>query len=156
MGGRGSGRKLDTAKRERAATLREQGKTLAQIAEALGVTRSRAHQLLRDRPRGSNRRLYCPGCGRDFGLTGVPGDEGLCLECLRRPGLHSVGDRIRAHRLAAGLSPAALARLAGVRTVTGREAERDEHRPTPHTLRRLAGALGVKAGELDPLRGAGA
>jgi transcriptional regulator with XRE-family HTH domain len=153
MGGRGSGRKLDTAKRERAAALREQGKTLAQVAEALGVTRSRANQLLRDRPRRSNRRLCCPGCGRDFGLTGLPGDEGPCLECLGRPGLYTLGDRIRAHRLAARLSPAALARLAGVKTVTLREAERGERRPTPHTLRKLAGALGVEPATLDPLRG---
>jgi transcriptional regulator with XRE-family HTH domain len=150
MGGRGSGRRVDTAKRERAAALRAEGKTLAQIAEALGVTKSRAGQLLRERHRCSNRRLCCPRCGRDFGLTGLPGDEGPCLE---RPGLHTVGDRIRARRLAAALSPAALARLAGVSAVTLREAERDQYRPTPRTLARLAGALGVAVAELDPLRG---
>jgi transcriptional regulator with XRE-family HTH domain len=152
MGGRGSGRRVDTAKRERAAALRAEGKTLAQIAEALGVTRSRAGQLLRERHRCSNRRLCCPGCGRDFGLTGLPGDEGPCLECLQRPGLHSVGDRIRARRLAAALSPAALARRAGVKTFTVRRAELDDNRPTPGTLAKLAGALGVEVAELDPLR----
>jgi transcriptional regulator with XRE-family HTH domain len=89
-------------------------------------------------------------------MAGLPGDEVPCLACLGKPGLYSPGDRIRAHRLAAGLSRAALARRAGVSRHQVGTAESGRHQPTPDTLRRLAKALGVKAADLDPLRGEGA
>jgi hypothetical protein len=113
MGGRGT--KPDEAKRERARDLRGRGLSLGQIAKALGITRQGAHYLLAGRvPRQSRRPLHCPRCGRQFKAVGLPGEEGPCVECLKGPGLVTVGDRVRAHRLAAGLTRAELTRRAGL------------------------------------------
>ena len=65
----------------------------------------------------------------------------------------AVGERLRAYRLAAGLSQAALGRKAGVSSGSVSEWERGQHCPRPGQLRRLAGALGVAVADLDPDRG---
>ena len=142
MRGKGSGRRSDPAKRAEARALRARG--LAQVAEALGITRQGAHYLLVGRkPRRSRVPLHCPRCGAALGAVGLPGEEGLCLPCLQRPGLVGVGDRLRAHRLAAGLSRAQLGRKADLAEATVGQLEHGENVPRPETLRKLAEALGV-------------
>jgi DNA-binding XRE family transcriptional regulator len=153
MGGRGSGRRPDTKRRERARALRRQGKTIPQIAQILGVTKQWAHQLLGQGPRRRYGPLHCPGCGAALGVLGLPGGEGPCLECLKRPGAWGHGDRLRAHRLAAKLSPAALGRRAGVSCSTVQRLEQGGGSPTPGTLAKLARALGIGVGDLEPGRG---
>jgi transcriptional regulator with XRE-family HTH domain len=156
MGNQGSGRRPDARRRARARRLRARGLTLAEVAQALGVSRQRAHQLLRDKPRLSRRRpVPCAGCGQSLGPAARPEDaaEGLCPPCLaRRPGA-PLAVRARSLRLAAGLTLAALARKAGVGEQTPSRLERGTGRPWRETLRKVAKALGVGVAELDPLRG---
>jgi transcriptional regulator with XRE-family HTH domain len=72
------------------------------------------------------------------------------------PWLVAFGDRLRAYRLAAGLSQRGLGHKAGVSGCSVSDWERGAARPRPRSLRRLARALGVEPAELDPLRGEGA
>jgi transcriptional regulator with XRE-family HTH domain len=151
----GGGTKPDQGKRGRARELRDRGLSLGQIAEALGITRQGAHYLLAGRvPRRNRRPLHCPRCGRQFQAVGLPGEEGPCVQCLKGPGPVTVGDRVRAHRLAAGLTRAELTRRAGLGNTALRRLERGTVRPISRTLARLAEALGVGVAELDPLRAA--
>src|SRR5215472_5018243 len=58
----------------------------------------------------------------------------------------SIGAQLRAFRERAGLSQAALAERAGLGLTTLKALERDRRpRPHPHTLLRLAEALGLRA-----------
>jgi transcriptional regulator with XRE-family HTH domain len=155
MGGRGSGKKPDTERRERARRLRSQGMTQARIAAEMGCTPQNVSRMLRP-PRGRQREpVPCAGCGEPLGPAAVPRDasEGLCMPCLSRKPDATFAMRLQAHRLAAGLSVAALARRARVTGVTVAAWERGEHGPRPGTLRKLAAALGVEPSRLDPLRG---
>ena len=75
----------------------------------------------------------------------------MCLACLDKISGVTFGERLRAHRIARGLSRAALAGKATVDVGTVRSLEQQgKHRPLPETLRKLAQALGVAPGELLP------
>jgi transcriptional regulator with XRE-family HTH domain len=143
MGGKGSGSRPDTQRRRRAAELRARGLTFAEIGRKMGCTRQAAHQLLRQ-PRAQPPRtpppLACAGCGAALGPA--PGqrdyDPPLCLPCLAKRPRAPFGQRLRAHRIARGLSRAVLGRKAGVGEGTVTVLERGKNRPQPGTLRRLA------------------
>jgi transcriptional regulator with XRE-family HTH domain len=154
MGGHGSGRKADPRRRERARLLREQGKTLNQIAAEIGCTRQNVCHLLRQSVQPGRGPVPCAGCGGPLGPAARPRDaaEGLCLPCLARGPDAPFAVRLRAHRLAAGLSAAALARRAGLSGVTVPTLERGVYSPRPETLAKLAEALGVGVAELGPPR----
>jgi predicted ATPase/transcriptional regulator with XRE-family HTH domain len=82
--------------------------------------------------------------------------EGSVLDCrVQVPSagaLSSVGGRLRVLRVGSGLSQAALAERAGVDLATVKAIERDRRRrPHPHTLARLAEALGLAPAERDAL-----
>jgi DNA-binding XRE family transcriptional regulator len=155
MGGPGSGPKPFSTRRARARRLRAGGLSLSGIARTLGCTKQGAHYLLAGRePHRRRQPLGCPGCGRPLKALGLPGEEGLCLRCVGHAA--AVGERLRAYRLAAGLSQRALGREAGVSGGAVSEWERGAKRPRPACLRRLAGALGVEPAKLDPQRVRGA
>jgi transcriptional regulator with XRE-family HTH domain len=61
---------------------------------------------------------------------------------------HFNADRLRAEREGLGLSIAALARKAGVLRRTVADAEAGRTIPYPTTVRKLARALGIEAGDL--------
>jgi DNA-binding XRE family transcriptional regulator len=141
-GGPGSGNHKP-GRRRQAAELRAQGLTLAAIGRELNCTKQAVYQLLRPPSAygpASRKRPACAACRADLG--GGPGlqdsDPPLCL--ARRPRA-TFGQRLRAHRIALGLSRRALAEKAGVGT--GTVLEQSKHRPQPPTLRKLARALGV-------------
>jgi DNA-binding XRE family transcriptional regulator len=155
MGGPGSGPKPFSPRREQARRLRAGGLSLSGIARALGCTKQGVHYLLAGRePHGPRVPLRCTGCDRPLKALGLPSEAGLCLRCVRYAA--AVGERLRAYRLAAGLSQRALGRQAGVSGGAVSEWERGLKRPRPSFLRRLAGALGVAPAKLDPpqVRGA--
>jgi transcriptional regulator with XRE-family HTH domain len=150
------GQKPNLGRRRHAAELRARGLTLAEIGREMHCTRQAVHQLLDSRPRRSRPRprktVACPGCRAALPLPRFAhaGPPTLCLPCLARRPRASFAQRLRAHRIAAGLSRAALARKAGLARRAVAILERGEHRPQRGTLRRLAEALGVEPGELLP------
>ena len=151
-----SGKKPNLWRRRQAAELRARGLTLAEIGREMHCTRQAVHQLLDRRPRQSRPRprktVACPGCRAALPLPRFAhaGPPTLCLPCLARRPRASFAQRLRAHRIAAGLSRVALARKAGVTRRAIAILERGVHRPRRGTLRRLAEALGVEPGELLP------
>ncbi|KKN80795.1 hypothetical protein LCGC14_0326010 [marine sediment metagenome] len=60
----------------------------------------------------------------------------------------SIGQRIKAMRLAAELSQEALAEAAGIKQSYLSRIEGSDHDPQVRTLKKLAGALGVEVSEL--------
>jgi len=150
------GRTPNLERRRQAAALRARGLTLAAIGRAMHCTRQAVHHLLDCRPRQSRPRprktIACPGCRAALPLPRFAhaGPPTLCLPCLARRPRASFAQRLRAHRIAAGLSRAALARKAMVALRTVTNLERGVHRPQPGTLRKLAAPLGIELGELLP------
>ncbi len=146
MGGVGSGAPRSLARRAKARRLRARGLSLAQVGRLMGCTRQAVLSLLtpsRARPRPPQR---CTGCRDSLGPASGGQDRApaLCLPCLAKRPRARFAQRLRAHRLAAGLTRATLARKSGVRceTVTRLECGK---RPRQRTVERLAEALGVGA-----------
>lgn len=101
------------------ARLREEGLTLAEIGRRLGVTRQCVEYSLKVMARGRERppSFTCAGCAEEVpSAAAAPSDSGsaLCLPCLaKRPGA-AFAERLKAYRLAAGLTRPELARRAGL------------------------------------------
>jgi transcriptional regulator with XRE-family HTH domain len=152
MGGPGSGRKPNLRRRRRVAALRARGLSLGAIARALGVSREGASRMLRAAGMDASAPpVRCPRCRAEV-LTPEPGGRpppALCLACLEDWPEAPFGQRLRAYRLAAGLSQEGLGRRLGVDVASVSRWEKGVNRPrTP--LHRLAEALGVEPGELLP------
>jgi transcriptional regulator with XRE-family HTH domain len=132
--------------RRRAAGLRRRGLTLDGIARRLGITARRAAGLLREAgidPRACE--VRCAGCRRVLarGAAGLRGNAPtICLECLARAPGASFGQRLRAYRLAAGLTQRQLAERAGLDAGTVWSYEQDETVPRGQRLARLVAVLG--------------
>jgi transcriptional regulator with XRE-family HTH domain len=148
MGGRGSGGQPNHARRRQVARLRAEGLSLAEIGRRLGVTRVAVCRLLqrvardRERPPGS---FTCAGCGRETASEAArPVDSGaaLCLPCLRQRRDAPFTARLRACRLAAGLTKGALARRAGLTLQAVVNYESGRHGPGDTSLKRLVRVLG--------------
>jgi transcriptional regulator with XRE-family HTH domain len=154
------GRKPNLKRRGKAAELRARGLTLVEVGRRMGCTRQAVHQLLqppdrrRVRPPRPPPPLACAACGANLGPA--PGmrdyDPPLCLPCLARRPRATFGERLRARRIAEGLSRRAIAERAGVGAWEVKLLEDDKHRPLPGTLHKLAQALGIEPGELLPGR----
>jgi DNA-binding CsgD family transcriptional regulator len=152
MGGPGSGRQRDPAREAAMAELRRQGLTLAEIGERFGITRQ-AVKVALDRPPAPPRPPRrptpppptCRGCGSLFPTR--PGGlrvSTLCLPCLARRPDATLAERLRAHRVAAGLTCSRLAQRAGVKTCAVTHYEVGRRVPTDEVLRRLARVLGLR------------
>jgi DNA-binding XRE family transcriptional regulator len=87
----------------------------------------------------------CAACGRDIVSAGaLPTDAGsaVCLRCLaRRPGA-PFAQRLKSHRLAAGLTKAELAKRAAMTHNTVRHYESGAREPRWKHLARLVRVLG--------------
>jgi transcriptional regulator with XRE-family HTH domain len=114
----GQGRKPDHKRRERAARLRAKGLTYTEIAKCLGVTKQDVHQLLKysglwEPPQG----ICCRDCGVQIIKSGRGINyktQALCLACLANHPDATFGVRLKAFRLAAGLTLKELTRRTGV------------------------------------------
>jgi DNA-binding IscR family transcriptional regulator len=140
------GRTPDHARRQQAAELRARGLTLAEIGRQLGVTRQDVFALLRHAPGPVPRGVPCTACHQLIPTPAArPEDRpgALCLRCLRRTPEATTGQRLRAYRLAAGLSRADVAWLAALDPTAVHPAEREKTQASPATLARLARVLGV-------------
>jgi transcriptional regulator with XRE-family HTH domain len=140
-----SGRKPDAKRRAEIARLRAKGLSLAEIGRRLGVSRQSVQVTLRAMARPAVRTVACSACGAAVVSEGaLPSDAkaALCLRCLgRRPGT-PFGQRLKACRLAAGLTKADLARRAGFRPQMLRHYETGLREPRWTQLARLVAVLG--------------
>jgi transcriptional regulator with XRE-family HTH domain len=137
------GRKPNLERQRQAVALRAEGLTLRQIGGRLGVTHQRVSQLLGP-CRSPAPRLRCPRCrARLSPAAGEARVALLCPACLAALPRETFAQRLRACRLAAGLTQVALARRIGVNDRTLAYWENEYHRPHPEALRRLAAVLGA-------------
>jgi DNA-binding XRE family transcriptional regulator len=141
-----SGRWPDLGHRQRVADLWGQGLSLAEIGRRLGVTRQAIHDALKRMGHGTVGLVACRGCGQPIASAGarrLDAGQALCLACLAHTPAATLGQRLRAFRLAAGLRRGQLARRAGVHTTGVKLYEEDQVHPRQGSLARLAQALAV-------------
>jgi DNA-binding XRE family transcriptional regulator len=161
MGGPGSGLKPDAAKRRKAAELRAQGLGVTEIARRLGLTRQCVHDHLLAVGAGAPRRgvVRCRECSAGI-ATGHHNIESnrrpLCLACVERRPDSPFGVRLKACRLAAGLTVEQLAARSGVTAHAIHAAEGGCCWPRWERVARLIRALGPELMTLGLLeQGAG-
>jgi transcriptional regulator with XRE-family HTH domain len=142
----------DLKRREQVAKLRAQGLSLRQIGERLGVSKQAVASLLNCSGLGTGpRRMvnYCGRCGKavgpSVGSVGKHRYELTCIACVNKVRDASFGVRLRAMRLAAGLTVAELANRIGMEMSALLYWELRGERPRETLVRRLADALGVDA-----------
>ncbi len=146
MGGLGSGRLPDEARRREAVRLRAQGLPLTEIGRRLGVSRQRAGQIIRAIERERSRTLACGVCGGPAAPAGAaPADlrDVVCLTCLARRPEAPFAERLQSCRAAAGLTRQELARRVGLGVATLQGYEGGTRRPQWEQLTRLVGVLGL-------------
>jgi transcriptional regulator with XRE-family HTH domain len=112
------GRKPDYARRAKMILLRAEGHTFAEIGRRLGVTRQSVQLTLKAAGKAAlTPPIQCRQCARRIGerpYRGLAPQRVLCLRCVAAGHAEHFGDRLRAFRVAAGLSQAALGKLIGV------------------------------------------
>jgi transcriptional regulator with XRE-family HTH domain len=151
MGGPGSGRRANAERRRRIVELRACGLTIVQIARRLGVTHQSVHRHLKaagaTRPRPGV--VRCRACGAEVAAGHQLLERNLaplCLPCLAKWPDAPLAERLRSHRLAAGLTQVELARRAGVPEQSIGRYERGEKSPGVRILARLFQVLGPGLG----------
>jgi transcriptional regulator with XRE-family HTH domain len=140
------GRQPDFKRRQQITDLRAAGLSLDRIAHQLGITRQRVQFVLKltDRLLAPVR---CQDCDtRITELRGVSAHNRAvwCLGCLSKHPKATFGQRLKAHRLAAGLSLAVLERRSGVDRALLKEYECDRSEPKWRSLVKLIRVLGVE------------
>jgi transcriptional regulator with XRE-family HTH domain len=135
-------------RRAQAAQLRSQGLTEAEIGARLGITRQAAHVLLtryaQDKvPLTGIRCLECGRLATTGYFTKKVNQHVLCLRCVERRPDTPFGPRLKAFRLAAGLTQLQLSESTGIKpgTIASLELRRDKS-PLWQDLLALVKALG--------------
>jgi transcriptional regulator with XRE-family HTH domain len=147
------GRPPDEERRRLIARLRAQGWTFRQIGERLGTSRQSVHGVLK----ASGTAVELPGltcieCRREVGprrLLNRPNGSILCPACLARHPEASFGQRLKTHRLAAGLTQAGLGRRAGLQPMLIAKYEQGKAEPQWRNLAKLIRVLGVELVAID-------
>jgi hypothetical protein len=124
-----------------------------EIGRRMGCTKQAVYQLLRKaKVVRAHENSTCRACGAVLCATrqDMWTARALCLNCLDKISGVMFGERLRAHRIARGLSRRDIAQKARVCVTTATLLEQHQRRPQPGTLRKLAAALGVEPGELLP------
>jgi transcriptional regulator with XRE-family HTH domain len=141
-----SGRKPNLERRRQVEKLRQQGLTLHAIAGRFGVSKQAVWSLLHSRPqRTAARAVACTGCGAMIVSPGAlrrDAATALCLACLRARADVSFAQRLKALRLASGLSRAELAGRSGMAPGSLRAYEDGLRAPQERSAVRLARILG--------------
>jgi transcriptional regulator with XRE-family HTH domain len=128
-------------RRAQAAKLRSQGLTEAEIGARLGITRQAVHVLLTRyaQDKVPLMGIRCWECGR-LATTGYftkkVNQHVLCLRCVERRPDTPFGTRLKAFRLAAGLTQQQLAERTGIKASTIRSLEGRRYKSPvwPHLL----------------------
>jgi transcriptional regulator with XRE-family HTH domain len=141
-----SGRKPDLERRRQAGQLRDRGLTLAEVARRLGITKQAVWSLLNHRARRTAARAVpCSACGAMIVSPGAlrrDAASALCLNCLRARPAVPFALRLKALRLAAGLSRTELSQRAGVAAASLRAYEDGRRKPQDRSAVRVARVLG--------------
>ena len=139
-----------TAARRQAVELRARGLSTAEIGERLGITRQGVWRLLSNYGRSETAPgiVACCLCGQSI----IRGGDALrnngpvpCLDCLRERPHIPFAVRLKAFRMAAGLTQAKLARKAKLPPARIRAYERGHAEPKWRNLVKLMNALGTGA-----------
>jgi DNA-binding CsgD family transcriptional regulator len=137
------GPRPDMKRRRQISNLRAQGLSYRLIGQKLGVSRQCAHALLRTTDPEGLTSIVCCTCGRRIAAwRGPRPGKVFCLVCL--PEDASVGHKIRAYRVAAGLSTRALAQLARIAVSSIGNYERGLQSPSEQNRAKLSQVLGVE------------
>jgi transcriptional regulator with XRE-family HTH domain len=148
MNGTLNGKRKDESRREQMARLRGEGLSLAEIGRRFGITRQGVRKALRPpQPQREPPTLSCIGCGAKIvsaGAIASDADAALCLPCLARRPEAPFAPRLKACRLAAGLTKKALADRAGVTRAAVQKYEDGLSEPRFAQLLRLVRVLGPK------------
>jgi transcriptional regulator with XRE-family HTH domain len=149
MGGPGSGARRDPARGRRVVELRRQGLTLAQLGRRLHMSRQLVHYYaaaagLTGRRRGTVRCCDCQAVIATGHHTIEYNRRPLCLACLEKRPDAPFGRRLKACRLAAGLTAGQLAARSGVPAHAIRAVERGGCWPRWGRLAKLIRALGAE------------
>lgn len=138
----------DHDKRRALKELREQGLSFAEIGKRVGTTKQAVQRTLADTKVTVKLGLHCRQCdyliyvGERILWTR---QTALCLACLGKMPEASFADRLKALRVARGLSQVDLAREATLSRSTIRQFESGEiQNPKFNTLRKLVKILGAK------------
>jgi transcriptional regulator with XRE-family HTH domain len=141
-----SGRKPNLERRQQVLKLRDNGLTLKEIARRFGVTKQAVWSLLNSRPqRTTARAVPCTGCGARIVSPGAlrrDAASALCLGCLRERPEATFAQRLKALRLAAGLSRTELAQRTGMAPASLSIYEEGRRKPQYRSATRLARVLG--------------
>jgi transcriptional regulator with XRE-family HTH domain len=141
-----SGRKPNLERRREVLILREKGLTLDEIAQRFGVTKQAVWSLLNTRPqRTSARAVPCTNCGDRIVSPGAlrrDAVSALCLDCLHSQPDAPFSQRLKALRLAAGLSRSELSERTGLAPGSLRAYEDGLRQPQERSVARLAVILG--------------
>jgi transcriptional regulator with XRE-family HTH domain len=141
-----SGRKPNLERRRQVLKLRDKGLTLTAIARRFGVSKQAVWSLLNTRPqRTATRAVPCSACGTMILSPGAlrrDAATALCLGCLRARPEVSFAQRLKALRLASGLSRAELSQRTGVASGSLRAYELGSRKPQHRSAARLADVLG--------------
>jgi len=159
MGGAGSGARADPARGRRVVELRRQGRTLAQIGHRLHMSRPLVHYYAAAAGLTGPRRgtVHCCECQAVIATghhTIEYNRDPLCLACLEKRPDVPFGRRLKACRLARGLTADRLATLAGVPARAVRAWERGECWPRWERLAKLIRVLGAELVTLGVVGGA--
>jgi transcriptional regulator with XRE-family HTH domain len=141
-----SGRKPNLERRRRVIELKSQGLTLSAIGKKLGITRQAVHASLQSVHKAARRVITCSECHMPIDPAGaLPADVGntRCLICVARGPEATFGQRLKAFRLAVGLTRRELDLLADLPASSVQNYEQDRRNPTETTRAKLAEAIGV-------------
>ncbi len=99
------GRKLDEKRRRQIIELRTKGLTFTEIGQKLGISRQRVHATLKDIGQSvDSPSIDCSECGQPITRRASRGSTNpptFCLRCLAKHPRATLGQRLRAFRLAA-------------------------------------------------------
>jgi transcriptional regulator with XRE-family HTH domain len=127
-------------RRRQVVELRAEGLTLQKIADRLGCSNLRVHEILTREGEARLAQIRCQECAKEITRLrkAVDGDRFVwCLQCLAHHPEATFGQRLKAHRLAAGLTTAAVARRSGVARTLLIRYELDRNGPTQRNLVKL-------------------
>jgi transcriptional regulator with XRE-family HTH domain len=146
-----AGRQPDLDRYRRVAALHARGLPKPEIARQVGISPRRVAQIL-ELLSLAPRSVACCRCGVLIFSPGAllrDARQALCLPCLGRTPAAPFGQRLKAYRLAAGLTRSELARRCGRYPASIQRYEDDGSHPEPENLLRLADALGLSPGVLS-------
>ena len=147
------GRKPDDIRRQAVALLRAQGLSFTEIGTRLGIRRQCAQQLLKasghsvDLPG-----ICCIGCGTVIVKGRGPwlhNGPVYCLVCLAKTPEAPFGQRLKAHRLAAGLTLRRLGELVGTAGTYLGNLEQGRKRPLWSTIVKPIRVFGLALVDAD-------